>query len=1030
MLNVAELRERVASEFPDATQVADTVVRFIRRAHNQPFAVCYLDIAKELPATPQALTKYQDEIIGKHYFEGRKSLQWSNYLYFVTTPKRLASEEIRRARALIEADRSYARKFVISEDDIDDVLSPPAVAAPPARGHSNILSIWTQRLIEARLDGAILSDADLPARIAWIEAPRTATKGQPPIPARTAESKPLPFIKSLELKRYRPYPLQKEFQFGTVNLIFGHNATGKTSLLEAIELYYCGLNKRTPKKSPTYELSIVLADNRRENATSARKATTFREKNLAWYGRPEVRTNELYQSFAQFNFLDTDAAVSIAESTLNIEDDLSKLLVGPDASRVWRNMERVRDELEKNLRGVRQLDRQVNDERKVLESTLKAAEATKQESDLIAGRLTEMLQKLGWGTAKASEREEATGRIVSSLTEMISIAEQGAELAWVESPVTFASMKAYCASASESVKKAEPAVERLKALAKTRRGFEESVLRATDALTLANQAMKIAEARIIERLSERSSIAEIIAQNASLTAGIEPDPTVLISLSATGPDRVDAQLRAAQARRAATEQELTGARAEYTRFAALRERSQNLTQQLRQIASEVLSNVAEVDECPLCHTTFGPGELAQHMAMGVDQHLDSAGKELLDRINAAEAALAEANAIEAAVSALSLFVERCKLAGNVTVSAAVTRLTEVQQAVATSVERANNLDREIRSLEAQGLSQRELVRISARLAELGYPLSEQNPNAAAKLIASLSETLARNGKALRDGLGQIDKQETEIQRLLGTPERGPEKLGAELAALKEQTSTTTGIVERLAAFFKSYVWPAKSTIAELVINAKSVRTVASQLQAVLMREKRDRSIRTESVQRKERLDRQASELKSKIGRLDEARTALSSLIKDHSLTSAMSTALGDNRAAIETIFSRIHAPPEFSGIGRTFDTLIRRTDSSEAKLGEISTGQRAALALSIFLAQNNQLSNAPPVVLIDDPIAHVDDLNSLSFLDYLRDVAINGHRQIFFATANDKIATLLERKFDFLGEQGFRKIELARDRVG
>ena len=102
-------------------------------------------------------------------------------------------------------------------------------------------------------------------------------------------------------------------------------------------------------------------------------------------------------------------------------------------------------------------------------------------------------------------------------------------------------------------------------------------------------------------------------------------------------------------------------------------------------------------------------------------------------------------------------------------------------------------------------------------------------------------------------------------------------------------------------------------------------------------------------------------------------------------------------------------------------------DSGEAKLSEISTGQRAAFALSIFLAQNAQLTVAPPVVLIDDPIAHVDDMNSLSFLDYLRDVVLTGRRQIFFATANGKLATLFERKFDFLGAEGFRRFDLRRE---
>ena len=102
-------------------------------------------------------------------------------------------------------------------------------------------------------------------------------------------------------------------------------------------------------------------------------------------------------------------------------------------------------------------------------------------------------------------------------------------------------------------------------------------------------------------------------------------------------------------------------------------------------------------------------------------------------------------------------------------------------------------------------------------------------------------------------------------------------------------------------------------------------------------------------------------------------------------------------------------------------------DGSEARLSEISTGQRAALVLSIFLAQNAQLTVAPPVILIDDPIAHVDDLNSLSFLDYLREIVLKGRRQVFFSTANDKLATLIERKFDFLGSDGFRRIDLRRE---
>ena len=90
-LNIAQVRERVAKRFSDFEQVDDSVIRFTKKDGDQPFAVCYLDVAQDLPGTPEMLTKYQDRVIGRHYFEGGKSLQWNNYLYFITTPFSLSS---------------------------------------------------------------------------------------------------------------------------------------------------------------------------------------------------------------------------------------------------------------------------------------------------------------------------------------------------------------------------------------------------------------------------------------------------------------------------------------------------------------------------------------------------------------------------------------------------------------------------------------------------------------------------------------------------------------------------------------------------------------------------------------------------------------------------------------------------------------------------------------------------------------------------------------------------------------------------
>ncbi|PYS21117.1 MAG: hypothetical protein DMF72_18465, partial [Acidobacteria bacterium] len=253
---------------------------------------------------------------------------------------------------------------------------------------------------------------------------------------------------------------------------------------------------------------------------------------------------------------------------------------------------------------------------------------------------------------------------------------------------------------------------------------------------------------------------------------------------------------------------------------------------------------------------------------------------------------------------------------------------------------------------------------------------------------------------------------------------------ASLSQLKERLAGTETLRSKLEQTCASFPWPRSKALAELALEAESVRKVAAELQAAIGREKQAQTTYTESAQRKAQLEQQRDNLAPRIARLSRAQNTLLALRRDHSITEAMKEALDHNRAGIELIFSRIHSPAEFSGLGSTWTTLVRSADGSEAKLSEVSTGQRAAFALAIFLAQNAQLTTAPPVILIDDPIAHVDDLNCLSFLDYLREIVLTGRRQIFFATADDKLSTLFERKFDFLGTESFRRFNLSCEAIG
>lgn len=316
---------------------------------------------------------------------------------------------------------------------------------------------------------------------------------------------------------------------------------------------------------------------------------------------------------------------------------------------------------------------------------------------------------------------------------------------------------------------------------------------------------------------------------------------------------------------------------------------------------------------------------------------------------------------------------------------------------------------------------------STRLRELTYPLPEFSQEAAVQLLSTIDQSSANSSRTLDAEKRQAAELQQTLEATLGSAGSGVHDLNGAISRLKERIAAVESIRTKLGDFTASFPWPGTKSVAELVVEAESVRKVAAELQAALGRERQTQATYAESIKRKEHLQGRLATFGTRLKRLTETQSTLESLQREQSLQKAMDSALQENRAGIEEIFSRIHSPAEFSGLGSSWTTLVRKLDGSEAKLSEISTGQRAAFALSIFLAQNAQLTVAPPVVLIDDPIAHVDDLNSLSFLDYLREIVLKGRRQIFFSTANDKLATLFERKFDFLGKDGFRRFDLGRE---
>jgi len=137
---------------------------------------------------------------------------------------------------------------------------------------------------------------------------------------------------------------------------------------------------------------------------------------------------------------------------------------------------------------------------------------------------------------------------------------------------------------------------------------------------------------------------------------------------------------------------------------------------------------------------------------------------------------------------------------------------------------------------------------------------------------------------------------------------------------------------------------------------------------------------------------------------------------------------------ISFIFKKLHWPPDYSGVylkreDKNLDLKVairKEKDILKSAHEWLSSGQRTALALSVFWSLNSVSENIPPLLLMDEPIQSIDDLNMLNFLDGLRWLAECVNRQVFITTASKRVAGLIRRKFSYL-QDDFLEMQLMRD---
>jgi len=1034
MTSIESVREAISKRFQHVQDLGNGVLRGELIHQEKAYAVAYVDLSDAIVERSQDLTGFQERLLGAEFFSPDSDLRWNSYLYFVAGPKSVASDQFGKAKAQIEADRQFARKFVVDADDLVTRLREPAANESP--GPAKVIdagATWADLLREASLSSLL----EQPARKTALDqiSSGDAFKAEAASPASRGIHKGDPLAKghlrNLTVGSFRRVNQGQSFAFGDVNLIVGANGTGKTSLLEAIEALYCGRVRRDP--DAPFSNIVGMLDNgqgKLEPVKAPAAVSVLKARNTLWYGRADFQSNAISQGFSRFNFLDTDAAFRLSSDSNHedIKEDLGKLLVGPETSKLWDYLSKLCEDVKARLRNVserlpdqgRAVELLQQEVRRLREAPSEASTFLIGYRDSLARLAPAWPNATGGGPLDPGEREKLDALIRAARLVQSAVSDTPVTRDKIESRVArlrqaVVSVKALHEKYEGHVK----SVTEAQAQSRTKETHKAQLEKWLQVLEAGVPALASGIREAEERVSTLRGMLRDLPGEA-----IPPVPAEYASLVIS-----EAQVLATQQLTSVQEQERS-AEVALSHSMQLGQSLEALRRDLHDAAISYLERSGEVALCPVCKTEHSPSELATKLEMLIASQGSNAAESLRRNAQLAKeqaircrqnmtmltdlAKYAQASGAAASTSCVTLQENLRGTVADLSIASAdlQTRRSTLNQLDLQGIDWSGwerNRDLNIAPLMPPGTDLSSLEVIEGAIKEL-----REQANAASRMVEATQE----EAKSL--ALQIADLVSNEIGDQFGGI--GQEQ---QIATLERVLRQSEGALTELDGLARQLPLSPSTSVEEIQI----------QVEACLLAFDRAHYALEADTQARDALDQKTRQLKSATDRLAEettthgyllrAREALSKIVEQHSLERATAEAFGAIKGRVSGVFAQIHSPQEYELGDFTNGSLIIRRDNKRAHaVNQVSTGQRAALALSIFFALNDSAKSAPPIILIDDPVAHIDDLNALSFLDYLREVALRSRKQVFFATADIRLAALFQRKFEFIGSNRFKRISL------
>jgi exonuclease SbcC len=1025
---ISLIRER----FKTLTEPGAELVRAEQRHENASLAVFYFDFSQAPAKDGFSLTNYLQENLANDFYQHEGSLQWNYYLYFVLEKELLQHIRQNGKLAEIEGDRTFARKFFRDEAALEQELQTRfALAVYGSSPPKDLAAAWTEKLIQAGYGSICNPNAAYTEIVKGIlhGKPSTATQSSPIV----NNVQPGKHIERITIETFREHPTLRTFDFGAVNLIRGVNGTGKTSLLEAIELSICGGIRRQDNAAP-HGASLMIKL-RGENVP--RKAPTsdmavYRALDKAWYGGYYRNVNKLCENFGRFNFFDSDAGfrLSDAKSPGEIKKAIEDLFLGEYASTLENMMLRCHEQLEKEKRDSAKEIRMRRSEAASLEENLQSVRRIKDTRETLLDELKAKAVSNNWKKLPGRFNLDALVTTKETADDLSSqFTESARHIRWLPG----LSLK----SLNQELLKLNSSLTELQAKAdvtgKTSETFEKTKDKkaATDALL---QLL----AQILAFHDEPGGfllrgVADALEKQKEKLEQLKAAQAIIKELDATlfeeSSSAIDAFEKEQDTELAKQKRLINQRRKAISDLESQIGEIKSLLEQIKGLGQHVCELKPDTKECPLCGAWHEQGLLVKIASRKAATIADTSLREMTTELSRAEKQL---GALQRVKHNLRQIREAAALVFESDVSR--TRSLKVLfQTFSTITEQIDKYRATIddliakqKRLKLRGFTEEKLEEHLSEATDFyEFPISKlSNADTLRTLIGkerSRSELLAKELMSLEMAIKEGDAERARlVKKALASLDF--EEPIVELHRRKSLTEEALEMVRHAETHVSVGATEEFSAIrSRLKVFSEAVARIHVALKEVEEKNELEKKWAASLESARKHID----QLETKRSRAEKAGKILQELLEGESKAAYLSQMINQQRQKLVAIFRRVHAPNEFVDVRLNGDLYVKRRTGTEDGLSRISTGQRSALALSIFLTMNSSVGQNAPWLIFDDPVAQVDDLNTLSFFDALRELVLEGNRQVFFATANTRVANLFARKFDFL-DTLFKEISLSR----